>query len=135
MRIGEVAARAGVGVQTVRFYERRGLLGEPRRSPSGYRDYPGEAVQTIRFIKGLQEHGFTLREIERLLRGLSGRTLKAADLRGCLESKLRTLDEKIESLRSARERLRGLSALLDGAQCPDLRSFYRTFLGTNYALP
>ncbi len=71
MRIGEVAAEAGVNVQTIRFYERRGLLKEPRRLSSGYRDYPAEVVKVVRFIKWTQNQGFTLQEIERLLRWLA----------------------------------------------------------------
>lgn len=65
LRTGEVAARAGVNVQTLRYYERRGLLKEPERRTSGYREYPADAVQLIRFIKRAQELGFTLSEIDR----------------------------------------------------------------------
>jgi MerR family copper efflux transcriptional regulator len=50
LTIGEVARRAGVGVETLRFYEREGLIAEPRRRPSGYRQYPAEAVRRVRFI-------------------------------------------------------------------------------------
>ncbi len=55
-----VARLSGVNVQTLRYYERRGLLAEPERGPSGYREYPAEAVRRIRFIKRVQELGFTL---------------------------------------------------------------------------
>ena len=64
MRIGEVARQAGVNVQTLRYYERRGLLREPARRSSGYREYPPHTVRLIRFIKRAQELGFTLAEIE-----------------------------------------------------------------------
>jgi DNA-binding transcriptional MerR regulator len=77
MLIGEVAAQAGVNVQTIRFDERRGLLKKPRRLPSGYRDYPAEVVKVVRFIKRTQKQGFTLEEIERLLRRLATRSLSA----------------------------------------------------------
>lgn len=67
MRIGEVAAEASVGVQTLRYYERRGLLPHPERQPSGQRSYAPGAVQRVRFIRRAQDLGFTLEEIEGLL--------------------------------------------------------------------
>ena len=67
LTIGEVAAKAGVNVQTLRYYERRGLLKEPYRHPSGRRQYPSGAVDFIRSIKRAQSLGFALDEIERLL--------------------------------------------------------------------
>ena len=57
MRIGEIAAQAGVNAQTLRYYERRGLLGSPQRRPSGYREYLPDAVRVIRFVKRAQELG------------------------------------------------------------------------------
>ena len=67
MRIGEVADRAGVNVQTLRFYERRGLLPSPARRPSGYREYSPETVALVRFIKRAQHLGFSLDDISELL--------------------------------------------------------------------
>ena len=67
MRTGEVAASAGVNAQTLRYYERRGLLHEPPRRDSGYRAYTSETVKVVRFIKRAQEVGFTLDEVEMLL--------------------------------------------------------------------
>lgn len=67
MRIGEVAERAGVNVQTLRYYERRGLLDPPPRTPSGYRIYPLETVKLVRFIKRIQELGFSLTDVEDIL--------------------------------------------------------------------
>ncbi len=64
MRIGEVAEKAGVNVQTLRYYERRGLLDPPPRTPSGYRIYPMETVKLVRFIKRIQELGFSLTDVE-----------------------------------------------------------------------
>lgn len=65
--IGQVARRAGVGVETVCFYEREGLLEEPARRASGYRQYAQDAVTQIRFIKRAQQPGFSLKEIQELL--------------------------------------------------------------------
>ena len=67
LTIGEVARRAGVGVETIRFYDREGLIAEPRRRPSGYRQYSAEAVRRVRFIRHAKELGFTLKEISELL--------------------------------------------------------------------
>jgi DNA-binding transcriptional MerR regulator len=67
MRTSELAGRAGVNSETLRYYERRGLLTEPPRTSGGYRDYPDAAVELLRFIKRAQELGFTLDEVEELL--------------------------------------------------------------------
>jgi MerR family mercuric resistance operon transcriptional regulator len=67
LTIGQVAAAAEVNVQTIRYYERRGLFGAPRRTASGYRQYATEAVSRLRFIKHAQELGFSLKEIGELL--------------------------------------------------------------------
>jgi Hg(II)-responsive transcriptional regulator len=67
MRTSELADRAGVNTETLRYYERRGLLAEPPRTSGGYRDYPVSAVELLRFVKRAQELGFTLDEVEELL--------------------------------------------------------------------
>ena len=105
MRIGELAAEAGVNVQTIRFYERRGLLREPMRLATGYRVYSSEAVRTIRFIKQSQKLGFTLAEVRDLLRFLESRTGIAAEVRAIAEAKIRDIDEKIECLQGTRDEL------------------------------
>src|ERR671910_770958 len=67
LRSGQVAAAAGVNIETLRYYERRGLLAEPDRSPGGHRLYPPEAVTALRVIKAAQRLGFTLDEVAELL--------------------------------------------------------------------
>jgi DNA-binding transcriptional MerR regulator len=116
MRIGEVAAEARVNVQTIRFYERRGLIKKPRRLPSGYRDYPAGAVNVLRFIKRAQKQGFTLQEIERLLRRLAARSLTAAEARACFEAKIQSIDEQIRDLQAMRDEL---GASLENCECRD----------------
>ncbi|MGH9839316.1 MAG: MerR family transcriptional regulator [Blastocatellia bacterium] len=116
MRIGELATQVGVNIQTIRFYERRGLLKKPHRTASGYRDYPTTAVEVVRFIKQMQEHGFTLREIEYLLRLLAAGSLSGAEARAGLEAKVRSLDEKIGWLQTMR---RELNERLDTCECRD----------------
>ncbi|MGH9075039.1 MAG: MerR family transcriptional regulator, partial [Acidimicrobiales bacterium] len=72
MRSSEVAVAAGVNVQTLRYYERRGLLSEPDRLGSGYRAYGPEAVRVVRFVKRAQALGFSLEEVESLLELAAG---------------------------------------------------------------
>ena len=67
MRIGEVARQTGIGIETIRFYERKGLLAEPDRRPSGFRQYDDTVVARLRFIRRAKELGFTLSEINELL--------------------------------------------------------------------
>src|SRR6476659_4044667 len=91
MRIGEVAERAGVNVETLRYYERRGLLPEPARGPRGHRRYDEEAVRFVRAVKEAQGLGFTLTEIEEYLR-LARRSGAAPDaLRVRLATKIASL--------------------------------------------
>jgi MerR family transcriptional regulator, mercuric resistance operon regulatory protein len=116
MRIGKVAAQAGVNVQTIRFYERRGLLKKPQRLSSGYRDYPAEVVRVVRFIKRTQKQGFTLQEIAYLLRRLATGSLTAAEVRAGFEAKIRRLDEQIRDLQMMRDRL---GAGLESCECRD----------------
>jgi MerR family mercuric resistance operon transcriptional regulator len=97
MRIGEAAAEAGVNIQTLRYYERRGLLREPKRQPSGYRAYTDETVRVVRFIKRAQELGFTLNDVEDLLR-LTVDGARCEDVQTIAAKKLQELQEKIEAL-------------------------------------
>ena len=103
MRIGEVAAQAGVNVQTVRLYERLGLLAEPGRRASGYRDYTQDAVLLIRFIKRSQKLGFTLSEIKTLI-ALRGQDADpAAETREMAAAKIAEIERKIAHLRGMRD--------------------------------
>jgi MerR family mercuric resistance operon transcriptional regulator len=96
MRTQEVADRAGVNAQTLRYYERRGLLAEPPRSPSGYRDYPASAVRVLRFVKRAQELGFTLADVAELLADGGPRSCERA--RTLAQSQIDGLDCKITDL-------------------------------------
>lgn len=123
MRIGEVAQNAGVNTQTVRYYERRGLLSKPRRKPSGYRDYPAEAVQRVLGIKRAQKLGFTLSEIRELMQ-LEEPSLHIEHARVVAHTKIRDIDEKIRALKGIRRSLGRLlrEARRGVAQCPVLKS-------------
>jgi len=108
LTIGEVAKRAGVGIDTVRFYEREGLIDEPPRRPSGYRQYPPETVPLIRFIKRAKDLGFTLREIEELSSLRDGGGKRRNEVRALAEVKLKDIDQKLARLQAMRSALWGL---------------------------
>jgi len=99
LKIGRVAREAGVNIQTVRYYERRGLVSPEGYRDSGYRLYTDEAVRKIRFIKNAQELGFTLDEIARLLKLRIGRRTQCGKVRTQAQSRLKIVQGKIEALR------------------------------------
>jgi MerR family transcriptional regulator, mercuric resistance operon regulatory protein len=110
MRTGEVAGRARVNIQTLRYYERCGLLAEPPRSPSGYRDYSARTVDLLRFVKRAQELGFTLREIKELLQLADGGPDGCDRARVLAEAHMAGLDRKIRDLTRMRDGLGELVA-------------------------
>lgn len=123
LTIGKLAAAGGVGVETIRFYQRRGLLQEPTRE-SGIRRYGGEDLRRLRFIRQAQSAGFTLEEIRELL------DLDASDdrarARELARARVAALDEKIEQLREARDALAALATACAGQRggaCPILTAF------------
>jgi DNA-binding transcriptional MerR regulator len=108
MTIGEAAADAGVNVQTLRYYERRGLLPRPARRASGYRDFPPETVRTVRFVKRAQDLGFSLDEIAELLRLGGERRRDRQQVRAVATRRLDQVTLKIaelDAIRSALARL------------------------------
>jgi len=126
MTIGEVATRSRVNIQTVRYYERRGLLPTPRRSTAGYRQYPDDVVPRIRFIKRAQELGFTLEEIAELL------ALRVRHGEACHEVSHRA-SAKVVLVRQKLRELENLKRVLEGlveacerraptAECPILEA-------------
>jgi MerR family transcriptional regulator, mercuric resistance operon regulatory protein len=121
LRIGEVAARARANVQTLRYYERIGLLPEPRRLSSGYRAYPPKAVHTVRFVKRAQALGFTLTEIRGLLR-LTGSDDGCAETRELANRRIARLDAEIAGLQAMRDELWRLATGCEmphpGPRCP-----------------
>jgi Hg(II)-responsive transcriptional regulator len=110
MRTREVAERAGVNTQTLRYYERRGLLPDPPRSAAGYRIYPPSAVQVLRFVKRSQELGFTLAEVEELLGLADGGPESCEAARGLAQTHIAELDRKIADLQRMRASLATLVA-------------------------
>jgi MerR family transcriptional regulator, copper efflux regulator len=105
LTIGRLARAAGVGVETVRFYERQGLLAEPARRSSGYRHYGEAAVARLQFIRRAKDLGFTLSEIKSLLELRRDPTSTAADVRRQARQKIEEIDQKLSSLQQIRAAL------------------------------
>lgn len=103
---GVLAHLAGVNRETIRFYERRGLLPKPRRNPSKYRIYNETDVQRVRFITQAKNLGFTLSEIDNLLSIADGRIVSCAKVRVIAERRLLFIDEQIRNLTLLQEALR-----------------------------
>lgn len=114
LRVGQVADAVGVNVETLRYYERRGIIPQPDRSLGGHRLYPDETVTTLRVIKAAQGLGFTLDEVAELLE--AGRHHHGAGLQARTEAKLAEVDRKIADLQVIRD---SLIAARD-AGCDDL---------------
>lgn len=114
MKIGQLAKSAGVSSDTVRFYERLGLL-QARRRDNGYRDYGDEAVALLQFVKLAQELGFTLAEIRGIAPLLAQGGLPVADAQRFIDEKLALIDQRIATLQALRARLENLPV---GERCP-----------------
>lgn len=126
LTIGQLAQQAGVGVETVRFYERRGLLAEPDRKVSGYRQYQEEVVERLQFIRSAKELGFTLKEIKELLSLRIDPSSSCADVKRRAEAKIADIDSKLRALRKMKQALVKLTQACSGqaptSECPILES-------------
>lgn len=120
--IGELAKATGVGVETVRFYERKGLVTAPTRKTSGYRQYPEETVERMRFIRRAQQVGFTLKEIKDLLALRDDADARRGDVRGKAAAKIADIEAKVRDLLAMRESLVELLTSCEGdgpaSECP-----------------
>jgi MerR family copper efflux transcriptional regulator len=124
LKTGDLAKQAGVNVETLRFYERKGLLPKPPRRLSGYREYPVESVRRIRFIKRAQELGFSLKEIQELLTLKVRSGVTCAEVREKAEQKVADVRQKIADLKAIEKALHKLTATCSGrgpaTDCPIL---------------
>lgn len=124
LRIGELARLAGVSVQAVRFYEREGLLAEPARRPSGYREYPESAVRRLRFLRRAKDLGFSLREIGELFALRVDRGTSCAAVRDRVLGKVAQVEGRIAELERIRAALVALAESCAGrgprSECPIL---------------
>jgi len=124
LTIGQVAKQAAVHVETLRYYERCGLVARPRRSAANYRLYPRETVRQLRFVKRAQALGFSLQEIKALLSLRAGSKARCAEVRERARAKIDDIDRKIQSLAAMRKALAKLVAECAAgrpvAECPIL---------------
>ncbi|QNI38035.1 Hg(II)-responsive transcriptional regulator [Edaphobacter albus] len=120
LTIGMLAKRGGVNVETIRYYQRRGLLQEPLKPYTGFRQYPPQSVRRIRFIKRAQSLGFTLEEIHGLLALDERRACR--ETRGMAAHKLELIEEKLADLSTMKKALsrlvRACDASSEGTPCP-----------------
>jgi MerR family transcriptional regulator, copper efflux regulator len=126
LSIGQVAKKTDISIETLRFYERSGLIPEPPRKESGYRQYPEEIVPVLRFIKNAKDLGFTLAEIKELLSLRCAPDGTKADVRKKTMEKIAELDRKILLLNRMKKSLEGLAEACDGSgpasECPILEA-------------
>jgi MerR family mercuric resistance operon transcriptional regulator len=129
LTIGQLAKKANVNLETIRYYERRGLMPEPPRNKSGHREYSMEEVKRTEFIKRSQALGFSLKEILELLslRVEPGRT--CGDVKERVEAKIADIEKRIEDHERIREALLSMSKKCIGegpvGQCPILEELYK----------
>lgn len=127
MSIGQLARTAGVNVETIRYYQRQGLVAEPPKPLGGHRRYPPDVASRIRFIKRAQALGFTLLEVGNLLR--LDRPHLCADARELAARKLTMIEEKVADLAAMRRVLRALIQQCDkgnhGRECPIIQTLAR----------
>jgi Hg(II)-responsive transcriptional regulator len=115
VRTSEVAAQAQVNTQTLRYYERRGLLPPPERTSSGYRAYTGDSVRVVRFVKRAQQLGFTLTDIEELLHLADGGPASCEEARTLAHARIADLQQRISQLVGMRD---ALARLVDTCDQP-----------------
>jgi MerR family mercuric resistance operon transcriptional regulator len=126
LTIGKLAKRADVNIETIRYYERKGLIPKPRRRESGYREYSNETTKRILFIKRAKNLGFSLKEIDELLslKIASGNT--CSDVKSKAENKIVDIEVKIKTLQHMKKALFKLSKACSGAgpasECPILEA-------------
>ncbi len=126
LKISEVASEAGVNAQTLRYYERRGILAEPARTPAGYRQYQPEAVTRVRFIKRAQDLGFTLDEVQELLELRVGQGAACDAVEARARANLDRVSDKIRQLTRLKQVLTDLVGSCQRTQeteeCPILEA-------------
>lgn len=108
VKIGEAAKRAGVNVQTLRYYERRGLIAQPRRTRANHRDYGEETIERVQFIKRAQLLGFDLEQVRELLRLQGAAVPERARVRAVAEGRLEELEQRLSELARARDAIHAL---------------------------
>ena len=124
LKIGQLARESGLGVETVRFYERRGLIADPPRRASGYRQYPPETIARLRFIRRAKELGFSLDEIKELLDLRVSPEISKVEVKRTALAKIADLERRIATLERMKRALEEITAACSGegpsGSCPIL---------------
>ena len=124
MTIGELAKAVNLNTQTIRYYERIGLINKPNTSKSGYRIYPDKAVNILRFIKHAKDIGFSLKQISEIFSLDNNKYNTCSNIKRLAEEKVYEIDKKLNSLNLMRKELLNLISLCeeknDGPGCPIL---------------
>ena len=135
LTIGRLARESGVNVETIRFYERKGLIDQPEKPTTGYRRYPMEAGVRVRFIRNAKELGFSLKEIGELLALAGTSKVNRRGMRGKAEAKIKEIDAKVEGLLSLRKELSELVEVCRSGKkecrCPIVEVFEQRSEGQN----
>jgi MerR family copper efflux transcriptional regulator len=118
LTIGDVAKQANVHIETLRYYERRGLVARPPRTMSNYRLYPADAVRRVRFIKRTQELGFSLKEIQELLSLRVAPKARCTDVRERALAKIHDIEERMRVLQGMKKALTKLAAECSSPRAP-----------------
>lgn len=133
LTIGRVARDAGLAIDTVRYYEREGLLQKPARTPAGYRQYASDAVARLRFIRQAKELGFTLSEIRELLALKVAPGKSCADVRARTQAKIADVEQRIAQLARMKRALARLASACSGrgptSECPIIEALEGRDLG------
>jgi DNA-binding transcriptional MerR regulator len=114
LRIGEVARRTGISPDTLRHYERHGLIPKPKRTTAGYRMFAPEVIERVRLIRSALSVGFTIRELSRIFRVRDRGGVPCAEVRSLAALKLDHLEKRIAEMQELRVKLRSLIKLWDG---------------------
>lgn len=126
--IGNVAKLCGVGVETIRYYEREGIINQPKKSTETFREYPEDTIHRIRFIKRAQELGFSLDEITELLSLRVKGSGSCSSVKSKAEQKIAQIEEKIADLKQIQSALKKVKDSCErqapGEKCPVLENFY-----------
>ncbi len=126
LTIGKLAKRVNVNIETIRYYERRGLIPKPRRRESGYREYSDETTKRILFIKRAKDLGFSLKEVDELFSLKISPGTTCSDVKSKAEEKIADIEDKIKTLQRMKKALFKLSKACSGAgpvsECPILEA-------------
>src|SRR5699024_9953565 len=133
LTISQVAKGANVNIETIRYYERRELISDPPRTVSGYRKFPQEVVEDIKFIKRTQELGFTLEEIKNLLAASNHKNFRSVEMNDFVTTKIKEIETKIHDLHQMKTLLEDLAEKCPGSgvskeECPIIKNFKGAFL-------